>query len=143
MSASRARPGIGGDIARCGGRTPPRSDAAVEAQKRATGRAGPRSTLLKGPDEAAPRRGDRRPAWARPAAIRDLIAALIKARDTAFKIEIIKVLGGLGEGYRVHVTVAFAQLWHGGDPAIRRAIVEAALSMVPASLEPGPTEDRA
>ncbi len=75
-----------------------------------------------------------------PPPVWDLIAALLKARDTAFKVEIIRVLGGLGEGYRVHVTVAFAQLWQGGDPAIRRAIVEAALSMVPASLEPIPTE---
>ena len=36
--------------------------------------------------------------------------------------------------YRTHVTVALAQLWHGGDPAIRHAIVEALLSIGPASL---------
>ena len=35
--------------------------------------------------------------------------------------------------YRTHVTVALAQLWQGGDPAIRRAIVEALLTMGPAS----------
>ena len=61
----------------------------------------------------------------------DLIAALLKARkNTAFRVEIpIRVLGGLGEGYRVLVTLALAQLWQrGGDPVIRRAIVEAALS---------------
>ena len=103
---------------------------AVEALKRATGAL---INLLKSPDEAvragaadALRGLDPPPVW-------DLIAALLKARDTAFKVEIIRVLGGLGEGYRVHVTVALAQLWQGGDPAIRRAIVEAALSMVPAS----------
>jgi hypothetical protein len=46
-----------------------------------------------------------------------------------------RVLGGLGEGYRVHVTLALAQLWQGGDPAIRQAIVEAVLTMGPASLD--------
>ena len=55
---------------------------------------------------------------------------LIKAGDARFRVQSIRVLG---EGNRVHVTVAFAQLWQGGDPAIRRAIVEAALSIVPAS----------
>ena len=68
-----------------------------------------------------------------PPPVWDLIGALIKARDTRFRVEIIRVLGGLGEGYRVHVTVALAQLWQGGDPAIRRAIVEAVLTMGPAS----------
>jgi hypothetical protein len=70
-----------------------------------------------------------------PPPIWDLIGALIKARDTRFRVEIIRVLGGLGEGYRIHVTLALAQLWQGGDPAIRQAIVEAALSMRPASLD--------
>jgi HEAT repeat protein len=89
--------------------------------------------LLKSPDEAvragaadALRGLDPPPVW-------DLIGALIKARDTRFRVEIIRVLGGLGEGYRVHVTVALAQLWQGGDPAIRSAIVEAVLTMGPAS----------
>jgi hypothetical protein len=37
--------------------------------------------------------------------------------------------------YRTHVTLALAQLWQGGDPAIRQAIVEAILSIGPASLD--------
>ena len=105
---------------------------AVEALKRATGAL---INLLKSPDEAvragaadALRGLDPPPVW-------DLIGALIKARDTRFRVEIIRVLGGLGEGYRVHVTLALAQLWQGGDSAIRQAIVEAVLSMGPASLE--------
>ena len=65
---------------------------------------------------------------------------LIKARDARFRVQSIRVLG---EGNRVHVTPALAQLWQGGEPAIRRAIVEAALRMVPASLEPSPTGDGA
>ena len=44
-------------------------------------------------------------------------------------------LGGLGEWYRAHATVALAQLWQGGDPAIRQAIVEAMLTMGPATLD--------
>ena len=91
--------------------------------------------LLKSPDEAvragaadALRGLDPPPVW-------DLIEVLIKARDTRFRVEIIRVLGGLGEGYRVHVTLALAQLWQGGDPAIRQAIVEAVLSMGQASLD--------
>ena len=91
--------------------------------------------LLKSPDEAvragaadALRGLDPPPVW-------DLIGALIKARDTKFRVEIIRVLGGLGEEYRTHVTVALAQLWQGGDPAIRQAIVEAVLTMGPASLD--------
>ena len=55
---------------------------------------------------------------------------LIKAGDARFRAQSIRVLG---EGNRVHVTVAFAQLWQGGEPTIRRAIVEAALRIVPAS----------
>ena len=105
---------------------------AVEALKRATGAL---INLLKSPDEAvragaadALRGLDPPPVW-------DLIGALIKARDTKFRVEIIRVLGGLGEGYRAHVTVALAQLWQGGDPAIRQAIVEAVLSMGSASLD--------
>jgi HEAT repeat protein len=70
-----------------------------------------------------------------PPPVRDLIGALIKARDTRFRVEIIRVLVGLGEGYRAHVTLALAQLWQGGDPGIRQAIVEAVLGMGPASLE--------
>jgi hypothetical protein len=51
-----------------------------------------------------------------PPPVWDLIGALIKSRDTRFRVEIMRVLGGLGEGYRVHVTMALAQLWQGGDP---------------------------
>ena len=105
---------------------------AVGALKRATGAL---INLLKSPDEAvragaadALRGFDPPPVW-------DLIGALIKARDTRFRVEIIRVLGGLGEGYRAHATVVLAQLWQGGDPAIRQAIVEAALSTRPASLD--------
>ena len=105
---------------------------ADEALKRATGAL---IDLLKSPDEAvragaadALRGLDTPPVW-------DLIGALIKARDTRFKVEIIRVLGGLGEAYRVHATLALAQLWQGGDPAIRQAIVEVVLTMGPASLE--------
>jgi HEAT repeat protein len=105
---------------------------AVEALKRATGAL---IDLLKSPDEAvragaadALRGLDPPPVW-------DLIGALIKARDARFRVEIIRVLGGLGEAYRAHATVALAQLWQGGDPAIRQAIVEAVLSMGPASLD--------
>ena len=70
-----------------------------------------------------------------PPPVWDLIGALIKARDTRFRVEIIRVLGGLGDEYRTHVTVALAQLWQGGDPAIRQAIVEAMLTMGPATLD--------
>jgi hypothetical protein len=70
-----------------------------------------------------------------PPPVRDLIGALIKARDARFRVELIRVLGGLGEGYRAHATLALAQLWQGGDPAIRQAIVEAVLGMGPASLD--------
>ena len=105
---------------------------AVVALKRATSAL---INLLKSPDEAvragaadALRGLDPPPVW-------DLIEVLIKARDTRFRVEIIRVLGGLGEGYRIHVTLALAQLWQGGDPAIRQAIVEAALSTRPASLD--------
>jgi hypothetical protein len=44
-------------------------------------------------------------------------------------------MGGLGEGYWAHATVALAQRWQGGDPAGRQAIVEAVLTMRPASLD--------
>ena len=70
-----------------------------------------------------------------PPPVRDLIGALIKARDARSRVEIIRVLGGLGEAYRAHATVVLAQIWQGGDPAIRQAIVEAVLSMGPASLD--------
>ena len=105
---------------------------AVEALKRATSAL---INLLKSPDEAvragaadALRGLDPPPVW-------DLIGALIKARDTRFRVEIIRILGGLGEGYRAHATVALAQLWQSGDPAIRQAIVEAVLGVGPASLD--------
>jgi HEAT repeat protein len=107
-------------------------ERAIQAHKRALAQL---INLLKSPDGAvragaadALRGLDPPPVW-------DLIRALIKARDTRFRVEIIRVLGGLGEGYRVHVTLALAQLWQGGDPAIRQAIVEAVLSMGPASLD--------
>ena len=70
-----------------------------------------------------------------PPPVWDLIGALIKARDTRFRVEIIRVLGGLGGEYRSHITLALAQLWQGGDPAIRQAIVEAVLILGPASLD--------
>jgi HEAT repeat protein len=105
---------------------------AVDALKRATRKL---IDLMKSPDEAvragaadALRGLDPPPVW-------DLIEVLLKARDTRFRVEIIRVLSSLGEGYRIHVTLALAQLWQGGDPAIRQAIVEAALSMRPASLD--------
>ena len=68
---------------------------AVEALKRATGAL---IDLLKSPDGAvragaadALRGLDPPPVW-------DLIGALIKARDTGFRVEIIRVLGGLARG---------------------------------------------
>jgi hypothetical protein len=70
-----------------------------------------------------------------PPPIWDLIGALIKARDTRFRVEIIRVLGGLREEYRTHVTLALAQLWQGGAPAIWQAIVEAVLGIGPAALD--------
>ena len=105
---------------------------AVEALKRATGAL---IDLLKSPDEAVRAGAADALRGLDPPPVRDLIGALIKARDTRFRVEIIRVLGGLGEGYRVHVTLALAQLWQGGDPAIRQAIVEAVLTMGPASLD--------
>ena len=74
-----------------------------------------------------------------PPPIRDLTKALLKAKDTSFKVELIQVLGGLGEAYRTHVTLAFAELWQGGDPVIRRAIFAALCTMGPAPVEPRPT----
>jgi HEAT repeat protein len=105
---------------------------AVEDLKRATSAL---ITLLKSPDEVVRAGAADALRGLDPPPVVDLIAALIKARDTGFRVEIIRVLGGLGEGYRAHATVALAQLWQGGDPAIRQAIVEAILSMGPASLD--------
>jgi hypothetical protein len=105
---------------------------AVEALKRAT-----RSliNLLKSPDEAVRSGAAAALKELDAPPVSDLIGALIKAKDTRFRVEIIRVLGGLGEGYRAHATVVLAQLWQGGDLAIRQAIVEAVLSMGPASLD--------
>ena len=105
---------------------------AVDALKRATGAL---IDLLKSPDEAVRAGAADALRGLDPPPVRDLIGALTKARDARFRVEIIRVLGGLGEGYRAHATLALAQLWQGGDPAIRQAIVEAALSMRPASLD--------
>jgi HEAT repeat protein len=91
--------------------------------------------LLKSPDEAVRAGAADALRGLDPPPVRDLIGALIKARDARFRVEIIRVLGGLGEGYRAHATLALAQIWQGGDPAIRQAIVEAVLSMGPASLD--------
>ena len=105
---------------------------AVEVLKRATGAL---ITLLKSPDAVVRAGAADALRGLDPPPVRDLIGALIKARDTGFRVEIIRVLGGLGEGYRAHATVVLAQLWQGGDLAIRQAIVEAVLSMGPASLD--------
>ena len=132
MSASGGRARHRGDDGVDAEARPVQVRRAVVALKRATSAL---INLLKSPDEAvragaadALRGLDPPPVW-------DLIEVLIKARDTRFRVEIIRVLGGLGAGYRIHVTLALAQLWQGGDPAIRQAIVEAALSMRPASLD--------
>ena len=87
--------------------------------------------LLKSPDEAVRAGAADALRGLDPPPVRDLI----RARDARFRVEIIRVLGGLGEGYRAHATLALAQLWQGGDAAIRQAIVEAVLAMGPASLE--------
>ena len=105
---------------------------AVEALQRATGAL---IDMLKSPDGAVRAGAADALRGLDPPPVRDLIGALIKARDAGFRVEIIRVLGGPGEGYRAHATLALAQLWQGGDPAIRRAIVEAVLGMGPASLE--------
>ncbi len=107
-------------------------DRALASVKRATGAL---INLLKSPDEAVRSEAAAALKGLDPPPVWDLIGALIKARDTRFRVEIIRVLGGLGEEYRVHVTLALAQLWQGGDPAIRQAIVDAVLSMGPASLD--------
>ena len=108
----------------------------VEAMKRATVKL---INYLKSEDTAvraaaadALRALDPPPVW-------DLTKALLKARDTSFKVEIIKVLGGLGEAYRMHVTLAFAELWQGDDPVIKQAIFAALRSMGPAPVEAKPT----
>jgi hypothetical protein len=105
---------------------------AVEALKRATSAL---INLMKSPDAAVRAGAADALRGLDPPPVRDLIGALIKARDAGFRVEIIRVLSGLGEGYRAHATVALAQLWQGGDPAIRQAIVEAVLSMGPASFD--------
>jgi hypothetical protein len=105
---------------------------AVEALKRATNAL---ISLLKSPDEAVCGGAADALHGLDPPPNSDLIGAVIKARDTRFRVKIIRVLGGLSEGYRVHVTLALAQLWQGGDPAIQQAIAEAVLDMGPASLD--------
>jgi hypothetical protein len=105
---------------------------AVEALKRATSTL---VNLMKSPDAAVRAGAADALRGLDPPPVRDLIGALIKARDTGFRVEIIRVLSGLGEGYRAHATVVLVQLWQDGDPAIRQAIVEAVLRMGPASLD--------
>ena len=51
-----------------------------------------------------------------PPPVWDLIRALIKAKDTGFQVEIIRVLGGLGEGTGSPITVAWP---NSGRAAIR------------------------
>ena len=91
--------------------------------------------LLKSPDEAVRAGAADALRGLDPPPVRDLIGALIGVRDARFRVEIIRVLGGLGEGYRAHAALALARLWQGGDPVIRQAIVEAVLAMGPASLD--------
>jgi hypothetical protein len=105
---------------------------AVASLKRATSAL---INLLKSPDQAVRAGAADALRGLDPPPVRDLIGVLIKARDSRFRLEIIRVLGGLGEGYRAYATVALAQLWQGGDPAIRQAIVEAVLTMGSASLD--------
>ncbi len=72
-----------------------------------------------------------------------MITTLLKARDANFKVEIIKVLSGLGEEFRTPVVLAASQVWQGGDPAARQAIVDAIMVMGPAAVEPNPDAPRA
>ena len=74
-----------------------------------------------------------------PPPVLEMIASLLKARDTSFQVEIIRVLTGLGEEFRTPVVLTMSQLWQGGNPVIRRAILDAVLVMGPAPVEPGPT----
>jgi len=95
--------------------------------------------LLKSPDEEV-RAGTSAALLALdPPPVLAMITSLFKARDTNFKIEIIKILSGLGEEFRTPVVLATSQLWQGCDPAVGRAIVDAVLVMGPAPVEPRPT----
>lgn len=53
-----------------------------------------------------------------PPPVLDMITTLFKAKNTNFKVEIIKVLSGLGEEFRTPVVLAMSQVWQGGDPAL-------------------------
>lgn len=75
--------------------------------------------------------------------VRDLIWALPEAKDTSLEVEIIKGMSGLGEAYRPHVTLDFAEPWQGDGPLIRQAIFAAIRTMGRAPVEanrrpPGP-----
>ncbi len=115
---------------------PEQVERVVEAMKRTTVKL---INLLMSEDEAtraaaadALRALDPPPIW-------DLTKALLKARDTSIKVELIRVMGGLGEAYRTHVNLAFAELWQGGDPVINQAIFAALRAMGPAPVEAKPT----
>ena len=123
---------IGGNGMNATSRSGNEVDRALASVKRALAQL---INLLKSPDEAVRAGAADALRGLDPPPVRDLIGALTKARDARFRVEIIRVLSGLGEGYRAHATVALAQLWQGGDPAIRQAIVEAVLGMGPASLD--------
>ncbi|WZO96105.1 hypothetical protein EP7_003087 [Isosphaeraceae bacterium EP7] len=105
---------------------------AVKGLERATARL---INLLKSPDEAVRAGASAALRGLDPPPIWELFRTLRKAGDAAFKVEIIRVMGGLGESYRIHVALAFAELWQAGDPAIRRAIVDAFMQMGPAPAE--------
>lgn len=57
------------------------------------------------------RRDGRCPVRLEPPPIWGLTKALLKARDSNFQVEIIRVMSGLGEEYRTHITLATSQLW--------------------------------
>jgi hypothetical protein len=115
---------------------PQQVERAVAGIKRATVKL---IDLLKSPDEAVRAGAADALRGLDPPPILDMITSLFKARDTAFQVEIIKVLSGLGEDFRTPVVLAASQLWQGADPAVRQAIIDAVLFMGPAPVEPNPT----
>ena len=74
-----------------------------------------------------------------PPPVLDMITILLKTRDTGFRVAIIEVLGGLDEDFRTPVVLAMSQVWQGGDPAVRLAIIDAVMVMGPAPVEATPT----
>ena len=73
-----------------------------------------------------------------PPPVLDVITSLLKAWDAKFMVELIEALGGLSEDFRPPVTLALSQVWQGGDPSVRRAIVDTVLVVGPAQVEPEP-----